>query len=261
LLQAERHRAILGLLVNGALVETEALSARLRVSSETIRRDLRLLEEEGKLVRVRGGAAARHEPVGVEPSYLERTTMSVEEKRAIGRCAAALIQPGMTVMLDVGTTVLEVARALPDDFHGVVATCSMPVAIELANRPGIDLLVSGGRVRGGDLALSNGLATAFFKDLWPDVAFLASGGVEPRVGLTDYYFDEVITRRMMIENSASSYVLADSSKIGRVAPHLVCGLGDFTALITDTGSGAELEESIERAGGQLLVASQQSPRP
>jgi DeoR/GlpR family transcriptional regulator of sugar metabolism len=159
----------------------------------------------------------------------------------------------MTVMIDVGTTPLEVARALPDSFHGIVVTCSMLAAAELANRPGIDLLVSGGRVRAGDLALSNGIAASFFADLWPDISFLASGGVDARAGLTDYYFDEVASRQRMVEQSTAAYVLADSSKLGRIAPHWVCGLGDFTALITDAAPGADLQRATEAAGGQVIV--------
>jgi DeoR/GlpR family transcriptional regulator of sugar metabolism len=257
MLQAERHREIMGMLAHGAMVGTSELSARLGVSNETIRRDLKLLEDENRLVRVRGGASSRAETVAVEPSFHERSGLAVGEKRAIGRLAASFIEPGMTVMIDVGTTALQVARAFPEDFHGVVATCSMLAAAELANRSGIDLLVSGGRLRAGDLALSNGLAAAFFEDLWPDVSFLSSGGVDPRAGLTDFYFDEVATRRKMVEHSAVSYVLADSSKFGKVAPHRVCDLGDFTSLITDRDPSAELQAAIEETGAHLLVTSEE----
>jgi DeoR/GlpR family transcriptional regulator of sugar metabolism len=254
-LPAERHRRILGTLAGGSVVGTDQLTAHLGVSSETVRRDLKVLERQGKLVRVHGGATSVATVAGAEPSYVDRAGLAVEGKRAIGRRAAALVRPGMTLMIDVGTTALEVARALPEDFHGFVATCSLLAAAELAGRPGVEVVVSGGRVRGGDLAVSSSMTADFFRDLRPDIAFLGSGGVDAAAGLTDFHFDEVATRRVVLAQSAAAYVLADASKHGRVAAHRVCGLGDFTALITDKRPGVELETALEATGGRLMVTS------
>jgi len=204
-------------------------------------------------VRVRGGATTSG-VMGSEPAFVERAGIAVEAKRAIGRLAASLVRPGMTVMIDVGTTALEVARALAPDFHGTVVTPSLLVAMELAGRPGIEVLVSGGRVRGGDLALSNSTTMEFFAGIWPDVAFLGSGGVDAEAGLTDYYLDEVAVRRLVLARAAASYVLADASKLGRVAAHRVCGLTEFTGLITDARPEAALTAALEENGGQLMVA-------
>jgi DeoR/GlpR family transcriptional regulator of sugar metabolism len=157
------------------------------------------------------------------------------------------------VVIDVGTTALEVARALPITFRGTVATCSLLVAAELAGRPTVEVLVSGGRVRAGDLACSNAQALSFFADLRPDVAFLGSGGVDTGTGLTDFHLDEVATRRIILANTARSYVLADSTKFGRVAPHRVCGLEEFDGLITDEMTSAPLRAAIERAGGVVVT--------
>lgn len=253
MLPAERHRRILAALAGGGIVSTDELTAHLEVSRETVRRDLRVLEELGKLTRVHGGATATPQVAGSEPSYIDRAGLAVESKRAVGRLAASLVKPGMTLVIDVGTTALEVARALPEDFHGFVATCSLLTAAELAGRPGVEVVVSGGRVRSGDLAVSNSLALQFFGDLQPDLAFLGSGGVDATAGLTDFHFEEVATRRVVLERAMSSYVLADASKHGRVAAHRVCGLGDFTGLITDKRPDDELATAIERSGGTLLV--------
>jgi DeoR/GlpR family transcriptional regulator of sugar metabolism len=253
MLPAERHRRILAALTGGGVVGTDELTARLKVSSETVRRDLRVLEERGHLTRVHGGATGIVRVAGSEPPYADRAGFAVEGKRAVGRLAASLAKPGMTLVIDVGTTALEVARALPEDFHGFVATCSLPAAAELAGRPGVEVVVSGGRVRGGDLAVSNSLALDFFGDLRPDLAFLGSGGLDAAAGLTDFHLDEVATRRVVLARATSSYVLADASKFGRVAPHRVCGLGDFTGLITDERPDETLASAIERGGGTLMV--------
>lgn len=255
MLPAERHRLILASVADGRVAGTDELAVLLSVSRETVRRDLKVLEQQGSLLRVHGGATARRHTVGPEPSYVDRAGHALEAKRAIGRRAAALVRPGMTVVIDVGTTALEVARALPEDYHGMVATCSLVAAVELAGRPGVDVVVSGGHLRTGDLALWGGVTQEFFENLNPDIAFLGSGGVDAGAGLTDFHLEEVATRRRILARATASYVLADSTKLGRVAAHRVCGLGEFEGLITDKRPETALQAALERSGGQLIVTS------
>lgn len=253
MLPAERHSRISDALRTARVVSTEDLTRLLNVSAETIRRDLMVLEHRGALVRVHGGAASADSGEGEAP-FTERSVMGGEAKTAIGRAAAGLVHPGQTVIIDVGTTAVEVARALPGGFHGTVATCSLLVAAEMAGRRGVEVLVSGGRLRAGDLACSNAQAVRFFADLRADVAFLGSGGVDAVEGLTDFHLDEVATRRIILANTVRSYVLADSAKFGRVAPHRVCGLDAIDGVITDTRPSAALESAVERAGGVIVTA-------
>ena len=125
------------------------------------------------------------------------------------------------------------ARALPAAFRGRVLTSSVPAAMELAARDGVELMLCGGQVRPGDGACSGAHAEAFFAEFYADRAFLGSGGVHPEAGLTDYYPPEVVVRRTIIAHTAASYVLADSSKLGAIAVHRVCPLEQITAVITD----------------------------
>lgn len=254
MLPAERHARIVDAVRAARIVSTEELIALTGASGETIRRDLMALELKGVLKRVHGGATSALAPSNEEAPFQERSSANRDAKVAIGRAAAALVRPGQTVILDVGTTALEVARALPGTFHGTIATCSLLVAAELAGRAGVELLVSGGRVRGGDLACSNAHAVAFFADLRADLAFLGSGGVDATAGLTDFHLDEVATRRVMLANSACSYVLVDSSKLGRVAPHRVCGLDALAGLVTDARPAPPLALAVKRAGGVIVTA-------
>lgn len=222
MLPVERHSRIGEALRASRVVSTDELARRLGVSAETIRRDLVLLERRGILARVHGGATiALARAAGEEAPFTERTGTAPEAKRRIGQAAAALARPGQTIVIDVGTTAVDVTRALPPAFTGIVATCSLLVAAELAERSGVEVLVCGGRLRGGDLALSGPAAQAFFADLHPDIAFLGSGGVDAVAGLTDYYLDEIAVRRTILRNATRSYVLADSSKFGRIARHRV----------------------------------------
>lgn len=255
MLAAERHARLLDVVEARRIVSTEDLASALAVSAETVRRDLVLLGREGAVRRVRGGAAAQGAHVSAEAAFDDRSDLAVDAKAAIGGVAAALVSTGQTIVLDVGTTVLQVARSLPDTFTGTVATCSLLVAAELAGRSGIEVLVCGGRVRRGDLAVSGAQAVRFFADLHPDVAFLGCGGVDAEAGLTDFYLDEADTRRVIIANAAKSYVLADGSKLARVTPHRVCALDELTGLITDEAPPAALRRAAQSAGVPIHVAA------
>ena len=254
MLPTERHARILDAVRLARVVSTEELARQLDVSAETVRRDLVVLESAGRLTRVHGGAVIVGADVtGEETAFSERSVERRPAKEAIGRAAAGLVRPGQTIVIDVGTTALEVARALPGTFRGVVATCSLLVAAELAGRTGVELLVSGGRVRAGDLACSNHQAQAFFADLHADLAFLGSGGVDVEDGLSDYHLDEVATRRVMIANTTRSFALADTSKIGRTAPHRVCALADLAGVVAEKALPAAVRKAVERGGGTVVT--------
>src|SRR5437868_6005216 len=255
MLPAERHARIEETLKSARIVSTEELIRVLNVSGETIRRDLKTLERSGVLVRVHGGAVSANSTFGGEEApFVERSGTGHEAKAAIGRAAAGLVRTRQTLIIDVGTTAVEVARALPEDFRGTVATCSLLVAAELAGRSEVEVLLSGGRVRAGDLACSNAQAIAFFADLRADIAFLGSGGVDAEAGLTDFHLDEVAVRRVILANSVRSYALADATKFGRVAPHRVCDLDAIDGLVTDARPSPALEHAVERSGGVIVSA-------
>jgi DeoR family fructose operon transcriptional repressor len=254
MLPVERHEAIVEAVSTAQAVSTDELVRRLGVSAETVRRDLALLEERGAIRRVHGGAASVADRRVIEPSYSERSIIRHEAKAQLARVAVQLLQNGQTVVIDIGTTAVAVAQAIPRGFSGTIVTPSLPVAVELAGRPGIDVLVAGGRVRAGDLACSNAHTKAFFTDIYADIALLGSGGVHAQAGLTDFYLDEIDVRRTIIANSARSYILADSSKIGQVAPYRVCDLGAVDGLITDENPSPTVAAAIEETGGVVLSA-------
>lgn len=254
MLAAERQARLLDVVEARRIVSTEDLASVLAVSAETVRRDLVQLGRQNEVRRVRGGAAARGAHVSTEAAFEDRSDVAVDAKVAIGMTAAALVSAGQTIVLDVGTTVLQAARALPGTFTGTVATCSLLVAAELAGRSGIEVLVCGGRVRRGDLAVSGAQAVRFFADLHPDVAFLGCGGVDAEAGLTDFYLDEADIRRVIIANAARSYVLADASKLARVTPHRVCALDELTGLVTEQSPPAALRRAARSAGVDIHVA-------
>jgi DeoR/GlpR family transcriptional regulator of sugar metabolism len=254
MLVAERRSRIVDELHGARVVSTDELARSLNVSGETIRRDLTELERQGLLTRVYGGAAAvRSGPGEEEAPFVDRAVSNSDAKDRIGRAAASLVRPGQMIMIDVGTTAARVARALPKGLTATVVTCSLLAATELAGHPNLDVLVCGGRLRRGDLALSNSIAEAFFSDVHPDIAFLGSGGVDGRTGLTDYHLDEVMVRRTVLANAAASYALADATKFGRVARHRVSGFEALTGLITDEDPPASLRSSLATADCRVVI--------
>jgi DeoR family fructose operon transcriptional repressor len=252
MLPTQRRQAILAALHRADAVAAEELARQFGVSLETIRRDLRGLRDQGLLERVYGGALAVR---STEGTFATRTVLHAPQKRAIAQLAATLVGPEDTIVIDVGTTALEVARALPGSFRGRVLTNSVPAAMELSAREGIELLLCGGQVRPGDAACSGAHAEAFFAEFYADKAFLGSGGVHADAGLTDYHPPEVITRRTIIAHAAACYVLADSSKLGAIAVHRVCPLSSVTAVLSDADADAQAASALARAGVTLLLAA------
>lgn len=254
MLAVERQSRISEALRSSRTLSTEDLANELGVSLETIRRDFVVLEKRGTLSRVHGGATITLGHAGEEAPFAERTSSATAAKTRIGRTAAGLLEVGQTVIIDIGTTAVNVARSIPRNFSGTVATCSLLVAAELAEHPGVDVLVCGGKLRAGDLALSNATALAFFSDLHADVAFLGSGGVDADAGLTDFYLDEVAVRQTMLKNSSRAYVLADSSKFGRVARFTVGGFSELAGVITEAEPPPQLRDAITRSGGEVVLS-------
>ncbi|WP_087622807.1 DeoR/GlpR family DNA-binding transcription regulator [Aeromicrobium sp. PE09-221] len=251
---AERWGIIEQQLAAREFVRTVDLVDVLGVSIETVRRDLAALESRGTLVRVRGGAvAAGHHP-RAEGSYGERSASGRDEKARIGRAAAELIADDATIIIDVGTTALQVVAAMAPSFQGLLLTGSLPAATLACERLSCEVVVLGGRVRPGDLAVSGGRADQFLGDFRPDIAFLGSGGVDAVDGLTDFHYEEARLRQRMLALSARSWVLADGSKHRVVAPVHVANLDQLAGLVTDVEPGGDLGAALDAAGVEVRVA-------
>ena len=253
IMPAQRRLEISELFADQAVVRIDDLAHRFGVSRETIRRDLITLEDRGLVQRVHGGGV-RPEVDSREPSFQERLALRSPQKTAMARLAAQLIAEAGTVFLDVGTSVAKITDYIPQSFNGQVITNSILAASRLGQREHIDVMVCGGRMRHGDLALSGPHASEFLNDVFVEVAFLGSGGVHPSHGLTDFYPDEVATRRIAISNARTTYVMADSSKIGRVATQRVCPLDQVTGVITDSDADPELLRDLRTIGIEIHVA-------
>ncbi|TQS41806.1 DeoR/GlpR family DNA-binding transcription regulator [Cryptosporangium phraense] len=247
----QRRQQIVTALGTKGMVRADDLANQLGVSLETIRRDLNELERRGELTRVYGGATRA--PKRSE-SWDRRVGSQVAAKRAIARYAIRLLRPQQTVVFDMGTTLLEAAKALPGDWSGSVLTASRHVADHLADYPGVRVQMAPGQPREGELAVSGPEAERMFAGGFADVALVSAGGVHPQAGLTGSHEDEAAVRRQMIARSFERYVLADSTKLGRVSTYRVTDLSSITAVITDSDVTKDVLDALVARGLRVHIA-------
>lgn len=249
----ERHQHIVGLARAEGRVDVTELAAELQVTSETVRRDLTILERQGVLRRVHGGAIPV-ERLGFEPALAARDAVMTAEKDRIAKAALAELPEEGAVLLDAGSTTARLADLLPTDRALTVVTNAVPVALSLASRPSITVLLLGGRVRGRTLASVDSWATDALAATFVDVAFLATNGVSVRRGLTTPDHAEAATKRAMIASAHRVVLLADHTKVG--VDHLA-RFGDLEqvdTLITDTGLDERTAAELEGGGPRVVRA-------
>lgn len=251
-LPAERHRRIQELVREHRVIRVSALSELVGVSEVTIRRDLEVLERKGLLERTHGGAVAT-QWMRSEPGYLQASSSNTEQKRAIGRAAAALVEAGDTIYLNGGTTTLEVFRHLRATGLKVV-TNHLGVALE-ATEHELDLLLLGGHFRGPSKSVVGPFATDALRRTHATKAFIGVEGISVVSGLTTPVAAEAEIARLMIEQTYGKViVVADHTKIGTVADFVIAPLDRIDVLVVDAGSGSELHDQLEQAGLEVLVA-------
>jgi DeoR/GlpR family transcriptional regulator of sugar metabolism len=252
---AEARRSLIVERVNDAgQVATETLAGQLDVSVETIRRDLQLLEQRDQVRRVHGGAVPARRPRAQEASYLERRAHAADEKLAIGRTVVEMIPEGSTVFLDLGTTVDAVVSQIPNSFNGTLLTTSLRVAMELTRLDRATVLSVGGRVRREELSVSGSMASHLLSTIYPDVAVISTGAVNANNGITDFDFEELQLKRILLANARQSLLVADSSKFGGVATYGLCPVSIPDAIITTDALPTSERQAITQAGGKLRFA-------
>jgi DeoR/GlpR family transcriptional regulator of sugar metabolism len=250
-LSDERRSLILERLRTQGRVLAADLSTELSVSSDTIRRDLRELDALGLLRRVHGGALRRH---GDAAPFAARARRAPEAKASIARRAATCIRGGDVVVLDGGTTTLELARALPDDLRAIVITTSPPIALALADHPGLDVTIIGGTLRPQALVTVGAAAAAALRSIRADVVFLGVCGLHPEIGVTTDNLEERHVKAAMIEGAAEVVALADHDKLGTAMPIVVAPMHAVTRLVTDAEADERALEPYRALGIEVLAA-------
>src|SRR5271156_1104177 len=222
------------------------LAVALGCSEMTVRRDLESLERSGALRRVHGGATSVFLSAEETP-YDIRALEFTGAKAVIGAAAADLLADGETVILDGGTTVMEVARSLRSRQMTVMPLALRPV-FELHECPGIKLLLPGGEVRSGELSLAGSLAESSFSQFRFDTYLMGPCGIDAEAGMTTHHLAESAVKRAAAKSSTRVIAVADSSKLGRVAFGHVCDLDQIDIVLTDAGADQQRVEELRATG-------------
>jgi DeoR/GlpR family transcriptional regulator of sugar metabolism len=249
--QILRQKQMSELIAQRGQCSIEELAEQFDVSGMTIRRDLQILANQGKVIRTHGGAAMA-ERISFEFEFLNRVHDNRPAKEAIAAAAAAQVKDGETVMLDSGTTTLELARRLRERLGLTIITSSLPIAAQLQYDQQIEVLLLGGRLRASSPDLAGAITEANLDTLRADVAFLGADAID-RQGAVYQQSPEVA--RMLTKMAASAgrvYVIADGSKLGKTALWRFGRLTDWAALITDASADRSLLTSLTKAGVRVI---------
>ena len=249
MLAAQRRGLILDEVRVGRSVAVTDLAHRFDVSEMTVRRDLAQLAREGKLTRVHGGAVSERE----EPPFAAIAEERPSEKRRIGVAAAALVEDGQTVMVDIGTTTLALARQL----HGRkvrVITGNLAVVEELEPDPEVELIVLGGVVRRNYRSLVGMLAEDTLRQLSADVAFLGASGIRQDLSVMDSTIVEVPIKRAMMAQAARTALLVDAAKFDMRGSVRICGAAEVDVVVTDARPDDPRVAALAEAGVEVVHA-------
>ncbi|MGH2909281.1 MAG: DeoR/GlpR family DNA-binding transcription regulator [Solirubrobacteraceae bacterium] len=249
--QSQRLSKILERLSSDGSIGVGEIARELEVSPATVRRDLQLLEGQRLLGRTHGGAV----PQGVlyELPLRYKSTRQAQEKKRIAAEAASRVADGWAIGLTGGTTTTEVARALVDRPHLTVVTNALNIAAEIAVRPNLKLVVTGGVARPESYELVGPIAEESLEGLNLDVVFLSVDGISSRAHFTTHHELEAKTNRALIARANRVCVVADASKLGKVAFARICDLDDVSELITDSAADSAEVAALEELGLQITT--------
>lgn len=247
-----RRTAILEKLKEDGQVDVSELSSEFNVSEVTIRNDLGRLEKKNLLIKVRGGAI-KVDRVGIDFALSDKNKHNSEEKGRIGRAAALLIEEGDTIILDSGTTTLEIAKNLSDFQNLTVITNALNVAHVMAEYKDSNVIVPGGFLRKNSLSLVGTTAEDSFREYFCDKLFLAVDGFSTTYGLSTPNVEEAHLNKVMIEISKKVIVVTDSSKFLKRSFAFIAPISEIDVVITDSGIDPEEKKKLENAGVQVII--------
>jgi DeoR family transcriptional regulator of aga operon len=250
---SQRRATILQALTRHGSVLVNDLVEQLGVSAVTIRADLTALESQGLATRSHGGATLARTPPP-EHTVPQKDAINHEQKARIGAHAARMVQPGDNIIIDSGTTTISLARHLRDAQGVTVMTNGLNIAWELADAPGVDLILTGGLLRKQSLSIQGTQAEACLQAYSFDKLFLGVDGFDLQFGVTTHHEAEASLNHKMVERAKKIIVLADASKFGRVSLHRIVQLDRVHTVITDAGISDEYREGLLQAGIELQIA-------
>lgn len=247
-----RRAVILEKLEKDGQVDVLSLASELQVSDVTIRNDLIRLEQKNMLIRARGGAI-KIDRVGIDVALSDKNKQHFEEKKRIGKAAAGLVEDGDTIILDSGSTTMEIARNLSNVHNLTVITNALNVANQMADHQHANVIIPGGFLRKNSLSLVGGAAEENFKNYFCDKLFLAVDGFSTDHGLSTPNVEEAHLNRVMIEISKQVVVVADSSKFHRRSFAFIAPITEVDIVVTDADIPLDDRKKLENAGIKVII--------
>lgn len=249
----ERRNRVLELVLENRSMTVENLSSSLSISRMTVRRDLTYLLSRGLIQRIHGGASIPRTGDN-EPPYVVRSLEMASEKRAIGATAAAMVKKSEVILLDVGSTMLELVRNIHPGSQAELITHWIPIVLECVKVRNSKVVLLGGEVNLDELVMTGVHTADTLQSYIADTFFMGVGGISTNLGLTDYDMEEIQVKKHMMKRARKVVVLADHSKFERVAPRWICDLDAVQTIVTDGEVMDEQRRAIENAGVELVVA-------
>jgi DeoR family fructose operon transcriptional repressor len=249
----ERWQDILTILAEQGRIRVGHLAARLNVSEATVRRDLEAMQAQGMLQRTHGGAMLPR-PTAFEISFDESQNQALVEKQAIGRRAAALVNAGESIIIESGSTTLEMARCLGAIEKLTVLTNSLAICKELSVNEQIEIIVLGGSLRRQSASLVGPWVSELLRSVRVDKAFLGANGLSVDFGISAPNVFTAETRRAMIDAARTRIALADHSKLGIESLYRVAPLDALDTLVTDSHVTHDQLAPLRELGIEVLVA-------
>ena len=248
----ERQQVILERARARGRVDVTALADEFTVTTETIRRDLTILERHGVVRRVHGGAIPV-ERLGFEPALATRESVMTAEKTRIAKAALAELPDEGSILLDAGSTTARLADELPTDRELTVVTHSVNIALTLSTRPNLTIMLVGGRLRSRTLATVDAWALQALRETFVDVAFIATNGISVERGLTTPDSAEAMIKRAAVASSRRCVLLADHTKIGNDCFTRFAELKDIDTFITDDRVDRATVNEMAQAGPRIVI--------
>ncbi|EGM76612.1 transcriptional regulator of sugar metabolism [Rheinheimera sp. A13L] len=248
----ERQQEIVRLTQQLGKVAVRELADRFAVSEVTIRSDLAVLDQKKLLVRSRGGALINSE-LSRELSLKEKRHCYSALKQQLGAAAAGLIRDGDRVILDSGTTTQQVAAHLADHKDLIVMTNGLNIAMELAQKEEVEVMLTGGLLRKKSMSFYGNVAEKSLRDYNFNKLILGVDGFDLKAGLTTHFEKEASLNRLMCDIANEIIVVTDSSKFDQRAFHVICGSANIHSLVTDSGIPEQYAEHLTKQGVQLHI--------
>lgn len=253
MLPSERQKKFLHLLSIKDVISISDFMTEFAVSVETVRRDLSILEKQGKIEKVYGGAKLKRSMLS-EPAMQERMLGKLKEKDLIGKKCSELIDDGDCIFIDSGSTTYHISKHIENKKNLTIITNSIAVVNELINTD-FEIIIIGGKIRHEERSVVTFDYIFNFSELNIQKSFVCAGGITAENGISDFNMEEVVTRKKIIERSKTVYVAADSSKFGRDVMISIAPLDKIDFIITDSSLSKNLINSFKKSKTLLIMAN------